>query len=59
MSDFLKRALNFGIRNGLNVVELALAFSTGSRCTHAQYLELCKYFKKQENTDRYYTFVEY
>lgn len=59
MSNFLKKALNYGIRNGLNVVELALAFSTGTRCTYSEYLELCTYFKEQENCNRYYTFVEY
>lgn len=58
MTNFLKKALNYGIRNGLNIPELALAFSTGTRCTHSEYLELCTYFKSQENCDRYYTSLE-
>lgn len=56
--DFIKRAVNFGQRNGLNIPELALAFSDGRRCSHEDYLKLCKWFKNQENVDRYYSGVE-
>lgn len=59
MSDFLKRALNFGIRHGLSVSECKLAFSTGVRCSYSDYLEICEYFKMQEHCDRYSTYVEY
>ena len=48
MTDFVRKAINFGHRNGLNVVELALAFSTGRRCNHEQYIELCTYFKDEK-----------
>ena len=58
MTEFMRRVLNFGIRNGLNVPELALAMANG-RCTHSEYLEVCAYFKSQKNVDRYYTSVEY
>ena len=56
--DFIKRAVNFGQRNGLNIPELALAFSDGRRCSYEDYLKLCKWFKNQENVDRYYSGVE-
>lgn len=56
--DFIKRAVNFGQRNGLNIPELALAFSDGRRCSHEDYLKLCKWLKNQENVDRYYSGVE-
>ena len=54
MTDFVRKAINFGHRNGLNIVELALAFSTGRRCNHVQYIELCTYFKDEKNCADYY-----
>ena len=59
MTAFLRKALNYGIRNGLNVSELLHTFATGTRCSYSEYLEICNYFKSQENCDRYYTFVEF
>ncbi len=56
--DFIRRVVNFGQRNGLNIPELALAFSDGRRCSHEEYLKLCKWFKNQENVDKYYSGVE-
>lgn len=58
VDDFVRRAVNFGQRNGLNIPELALAFSTGTRCTHDEYLRLCKWLKDDENADKYYSGVE-
>ena len=59
MTAFLRKALNYGIRNGLSVSELLHTFSTGTRCSYFEYLEILTYFRLQENLDRYYTFVEF
>lgn len=53
MNDFIKRAINYGINNGLNIPELAL-FLLNGRCTHEEYLSFCTYFKNNEHLNKYY-----